>query len=100
MSYCNCQVAYAKNTDGTSSFTATMDIVATKCMESFCVDPEDWIRNAIVSRSQHEGDLIYKSELERHLEAGTMPMNPTKESLILGYEIPVIESSNTLPISN
>ena len=93
MSYLNCQTTFVKNTDGTSSFTATMDAVATKCMECFCADPEEWIKNAIVSRSQHEGDLVYKSELERHLEAGTMPTNPTKESLILAYEIPSRETS-------
>jgi len=66
-----------------------MDAVTTKCMESFCADPEEWIKNAIVARSQVEGERIYKSEMERHLEAGTIPTNPTKESLILDYEIPV-----------
>ena len=66
-----------------------MDAVTTKCMESFCADPEEWIKNAIVARSQVEGERIYKSEIERHLEAGMMPTNPTKESLILDYEIPV-----------
>jgi hypothetical protein len=47
-----------------------------------------------MARSQVEGERIYKSEIERHLEAGTMPANPTKQSLILAYEIPVQETSN------
>ena len=93
MSFLSCQTTCVKNDDGSSTFTATMDAVTTKCMESFCADPEEWIKNAIVARSQVEGERIYKSEMERHLEAGTIPTNPTKESLILDYEIPV---SNTI----
>jgi len=89
MSFLSCQTTCVKNDDGSSTFTATMDAVTTKCMESFCADPEEWIKNAIVARSQVEGERIYKSEMERHLEAGTIPTNPTKESLILDYEIPV-----------
>jgi hypothetical protein len=95
MSFLSCQTTYVKNDDGTSTFTATMDTVTTKCTESFCADPEEWIKNAIVARSRVEGERIYKSEMERHLEAGTMPTNPTKQSLILAYEIPVQETSNT-----
>jgi len=89
-----CETTYVKNVDGTSIFSAKLDDVMTKCMESLCADPEEWIKNAIMSRSQIEGERIYKSELERHIEAGTMPNNPTKESLILSYEIPVQETSN------
>jgi len=95
MSFLKCETAYVKNDDGTSAFTATLDTVTTKCMESFCADPEEWIKNAIISRSQEEGERIYKSELDRHIEAGTMPANPTKESLILGYEIPVSLSTTS-----
>lgn len=94
MSFLSCQTTCVKNDDGTSTFTATMDAVTTKCMESFCDDPEEWVKNAIMARSQVEGERIYKSEMERHLEAGTMPTNPTKASLILAYEIPVRETSN------
>jgi hypothetical protein len=94
MSFLSCQTTCVKNDDGTSTFTATMDAVTTKCMESFCADPEEWVKNAIMARSQVEGERIYKSEMERHLEAGTMPTNPTKQSLILAYEIPVRETSD------
>jgi|TARA_B100000131_G_scaffold177776_1_gene171533 hypothetical protein len=93
MSFLNCQTTYVKNEDGTSVFTATLDAVTTKCMESFCADPEEWTKNAILSRSQDEGERIYKSELEKHLEANTMPANPTKQTLILDYEIPTVTES-------
>jgi hypothetical protein len=63
-------------------------------MQSLASDPKGWIENAVHNRARIEGDRIYKSEIERHLEAGTMPTNPTKESLILAYEIPVQETSN------
>jgi hypothetical protein len=95
MSFVKCETTYVKSDDGTSIFTANLDAVTTKCMESFCADPEEWIKNAIISRSQEEGERIYKSEMERHLEAGTMPANPTKQSLILDYEIPVSASTTS-----
>ena len=95
MSFLKCETTYVKGDDGTSIFTANFDTVTTKCMESFCADPEEWIKNAIISRSQEEGERIYKSEMERHLEAGTMPANPTKQSLILDYEIPVSASTTS-----
>lgn len=94
MSFVRCTTTYNVDENGHSHFSIDMDDVTTKCMHSFCKDPEEWIKNAIVSRSQDEGNRIYKSELERHIEAGTMPINPTKESLILAYEIPVQETSN------
>jgi hypothetical protein len=40
--------------------------------------------------------IVYKSELERHLEAGTMPPNPTKESPILAYEIPAVQETSNI----
>ena len=95
MNFVDCETTYVKSDDGTSIFTAKLNTVTTKCMESFCADPEEWIKNAIVSRSQEEGNRIYKSELDRHIEAGTMPTNPTKESLILAYEIPVPTSTTS-----
>lgn len=93
MSFVNCNTSYTLNEDGSSSFTVNMNNVTTKCMQSFCADPEEWIKNAIEARSQDEGNRIYKLQLERHLEAGTMPTNPTKESLILEYEIPTEETT-------
>ena len=94
MSFLNCTTTFVTNEDGSSTFTINMDDVTTKCMQSLTSDPEFWICNAVHNRARIEGERIYKSEIERHLEAGTMPANPTKESLILAYEIPVRETSD------
>jgi len=96
MSYLNCTCNLSENEDGGAVCTINMDDVTYKCMKSLTVSPEKWIHNAVHNRSRQEGDRIYKSEMERHLEAGTMPANPTKQSLILAYEIPVRETSNTI----
>lgn len=92
MSFLSCTTTFLKNEDGSSKFTIDMDEVTTKCMESLTSDPEHWICNAVHNRARIEGERIYKYELERHIESGTMPQNPTIKSLILAYEIPV--SSN------
>ena len=96
MSYLNCTCNLSENEDGGAVCTINMDDVTYKCMKSLAARPEEWIHNAVHNRSRQEGDRIYKSEMERHLESGTMPTNPTKESLILAYEIPVQETSNTI----
>ena len=92
MSFINCTSTFVVNEDGSSSFTIHMDDVTTKCMQSFTPDPDFWIRNAVRTRARIEGERIYKSEMERHLEAGTMPTNPTKQSLIQNYTIPEPET--------
>jgi hypothetical protein len=95
MSFLNYTTTFVANEDGSSIFTINMDDVTTKCMKSLTPDPEFWICNAVSNRARIEGEHIYKSEMERHLEAGTMPTNPTKESLILAYEIPVSASTTS-----
>ena len=97
MSYLNCTCVLIENENGGAVCTINMDEVTYKCMKSLAASPEEWIHNAVCNRSRQEGDRIYKLELERHLEAGTMPTNPTKESLILEYEIPTKETTSTLP---
>jgi hypothetical protein len=87
MSAIECTTTYTKNVDNTSTFTITMNDVCTKCMETLCADPEEYIKNAVVTRSETECTRIYQLEMERHLENGTMPSNPTKSSLVLAYEI-------------
>ncbi len=95
MSYIDCTCEISETADGGAVCTMIMDQVTYKCMKSLAVSPEDWIDNAVCNRSRQEGDRIYKAELERHIEAGTMPINPTKESLILAYEIPVSTSTTS-----
>lgn len=95
MSFLNCTTTFVIDEDGSSTFTIHMDDITTKCMQSLTPDPEGWICNAVHNRARIEGERIYKSELDRHIEAGTMPANPTKESLILGYEIAVSTSTTS-----
>jgi hypothetical protein len=94
MSYLHCVSELTINEDNSATYTLNMCNVCFKSMQSVTPDPKVWIENAVHNRSRIEGDRIYKIELERHLEAGTMPANPTKESLILAYEIPVRETSD------
>ena len=89
MSFLNYTTSFTKNDDGSSVFTINMDETMTKCLTTVCNDPEHWICNAVHNRCRIEGERIYKSELEKHIEANTMPENPTKQSLILSYEIPI-----------
>lgn len=93
MSFLECTTSFVKNADGSSTFTITMDKVMTKCMSSLSSDPEIWIHNTVHNRSRIEGERIYKEEMERHLDAGTLPENSTKKSLIENYVIP--EQTNT-----
>jgi hypothetical protein len=96
MSYIHCVSELTINEDKSATYTLNMCNVCFKSMQSLASDPKEWIENAVHNRARIEGDRIYKSEIERHIEAGTMPANPTKESLILAYEIPVQETSTTL----
>jgi len=89
MSYIHCTSNIIVNQDQSATVTLDMCNVCFKSMQSVTPDPKYWIENAVHNRARIEGDRIYKSELDRHIEAGTMPINPTKETLILGYEIPV-----------
>ena len=95
MSFNTYTSTFTVNEDGTSVYTINMSDVTTKCMQAVSVDPKGWIDNAIDNRSRISGEEIYKKELERHLEAGTMPTNPTKETLILAHQIPVEEDVDT-----
>ena len=70
-----------------------MNEVCTKCMESLSADPEEYIKNAVVTRSETECTRIYRDETERHLENGTMPASATKKQLVLAYTPPEIEES-------
>ena len=80
-----CNTSFVKNSNGSSHFTIDMDIVMTKCMKSLSNEPEKWIRNMIENRCRIEGERIYKKEIDRHIEHGTIPANSTKKSLILNH---------------
>lgn len=85
MSAITCTTTYTKNSDNTSTFTITMNDVCTKCLETLCADPEEYIKNFVTSRTEMECTRIYQEETERHLENGTMPTGATKRQLVLDY---------------
>lgn len=93
MSFIHCTSKIVVNSDQSATVTLELCNVCYKSMLSVSPDPKTWIENAVHNRSRIEGESIYKKQLERHLEAGTMPTNPTKESLILDYEIPTKETT-------
>jgi uncharacterized protein YdgA (DUF945 family) len=90
MSFNTYTSTFTENEDGSSTYTINMSDVTTKCMKIDSKDPKEWIDNAIDNKSRIVGERVYKLELDRHLENGTMPSNPTKGNLILAYEIPVV----------
>ena len=90
MSFNTYTSTFTENEDGSSTYTINMSDVTTKCMKIDSKDPKEWIYNAIDNKSRIVGERVYKLELDRHLENGTMPSNPTKGNLILAYEIPVV----------
>ena len=76
------------NEDGSLTVTLNLCPVCYKCMQHVTSDIGAWIENVVQNRSSHEGDRIYRCEIDKHIQSGTMPPNPTKQSLILAYEIP------------
>jgi hypothetical protein len=90
MSFNTYTSTFTENEDGSSTYTINMSDVTTKCMKIVAKDPKEWIDNAINNRTRIEGEKVYKEELDRHLNNGTMPSNPTKGSFVLAYEIPLV----------
>jgi hypothetical protein len=81
------------NDDLSATVTLELCNVCYKSMLLVASDPGDWITNAVHNRARIEAEDIYKKELERHLENGTMPSNPSKQQLVLDYIPPKIENS-------
>lgn len=100
MSFLKCTTSFVNNDDGSSTFTITMDKTMTKCMTSVCRDPESWIHNAVHNRCRIEGERIYKEEMDKHLDEGTLPANSTKTSLIENYIIPELPTENVYDTNN
>lgn len=96
MTFYQCTSNLVPQEDGSAIVTTTLCPVSYKCMQSAAKDPNFWINNAIDNRVRIEGENIYKKELDRHLTDGTLPSNVTKQSLILSYEIPVVDESNII----
>ena len=75
------------NDDGSATFTLKACPVGYKCLEHVTPDIETWLHDIIECRASHEGDRVYKDELDKHLNAGTLSSDMTKSSLILNSTV-------------
>jgi hypothetical protein len=93
--YLTCSSNIVVNKDLSATVTLELCKVCYKSMLTVTSDPREWIENVTHNRARKAGDIIYKHEIDRHLENGTTPPNPTKGNLILEYEIPVVVEPST-----
>jgi len=77
------------NEDGSLTVTLNLCPVCYKCMQHVTPDIGEWIENLVQNRSTHEGDMIYRCEIDKHIQSGTITSDMTKSSLILDSVIPV-----------
>jgi hypothetical protein len=81
------------NEDGSLTVTLNLCPVCYKCMQHVTPDIGGWIENVVQNRSTHEGDRIYRREIDKHIQSGTISSVMTKSSLILDSGIQVITES-------
>lgn len=86
MSYLCCTSNVVVNEDKSATVTVELCNVCYKTIQTYFIDPEEWINSTIKSNIQYRAESIYKSQLEKHFTEGTMPAGATKEALILSYE--------------
>ena len=78
--------------DGNTEIIIKLDKVASKAIIINVTDNVDgWLLALVTNRADTAIDKIYKTEMSRHLEAGTVANGMTKESLVLDYVIPVVD---------
>ena len=80
--------------DGGVDITLHLTPVMYKSLQHICADVNEYIVNSVFSRSENSMDEIYKQEIEKHMTAGTITADMTKESLVLNAELP----NNEMPI--
>ena len=78
--------------DGGVDITLHLTPVIYKSLQHICFDVNEYIVNCVYSRSENSIDEIYKKEIEKHITAGTIKADMTKESLVLNAELPVYET--------
>ena len=93
--YLHCTSNITVNGDLSATVTLELCNVCYKSMLSVTTKPDEWIENIVHNRARKAGDIIYKHEIDHHLENGTTPSNPTKGDLILSYEFPVVTEPDT-----
>lgn len=77
--------------DGGVDLTLHLTPVMYKSLQHICCGVEEFIINFVYSRSENAIDEIYKKEIEKHITAGTITADMTKESLVLNAELPVYQ---------
>ena len=80
--------------DGGVDITLHLTPLMYKSLQHICSDVNEFIVNFVFSRSENSIDEIYKKEIEKHITAGTIKADMTKESLVLNAELP----NNEMPI--
>lgn len=80
--------------DGVVEITLHLTPVMYKSLEYICSDVNEYIVNCVYSRSEKSIIEIYKKEIEKHITAGTLTADMTKDSLVLNAELPVNEIPN------
>ena len=77
--------------DGNTEIIIKLDKVASKAIRVGVTDNVDgWLLALVTHRADIAIDEIYKAEMNRHLQAGSVANGMTKESLVLDYVVPVV----------
>lgn len=95
MSYLTCRVSnLVVNED--QSITATVDLcnVCHKVLQTYENYPSIQLEQFIENNLEYKANGIQEFEINKHLEAGTMPQGATKKSIIMDY---VHDETNVLP---
>tara|TARA_R110002049_G_scaffold164649_2_gene330653 strand:- start:696 stop:989 length:294 start_codon:yes stop_codon:yes gene_type:complete len=89
--YKNIKCEQTINDDGSIDINLKINELAHKALKTNINGIDEWIVNFIHTKTEKVIGRIYKREIERHLEAGTLPAGATKDSLVMDYVEPVEE---------
>ena len=78
--------------NGDVDITLHLTPVMYRSLQHICDDVNKFISNFVYSRSVRSIDEIYKMEIEKHITAGTINANMTKENLVLNAALPFNET--------
>ena len=79
------------NDDGSIDINLKINALSHKALKTNIDGIDAWLVNFIHTKTEKVIDRIYKMEIERHMEAGTLPAGATKDSLVMDYVEPVAE---------
>ena len=78
--------------NGDVDITLHLTPVMYRSLQHICADVNKFISNFVYSRSERSIDEIYKMEIEKHITAGTINANMTKENLVINADLPFNET--------